>query len=134
MVVGSHIRKLVEEEVRRPHLVGPSDKEIVAAAKALAATLTWLPSTPSSELSTRCEALAIAFKELRPRVDTAFAKVAKSREEPDEALLWLRDNAQEFSSATRQLSDELAPSTDLPVVAGKNKIVPPVFAIAKGFV
>jgi cyclic beta-1,2-glucan synthetase len=134
MAIGSHIRKLMEEEVRRPRPVGLSDKEIVAAANALAATLTWLPSTPSRELSTRCEALAVTFKDLRPRVDAAFAKVAKSRGAPDEALLWLRDNAQEFSSATRQLLDELAPLTDLPVVAGKDKIMPRVLAIAKGFV
>lgn len=134
MALGSHIRNLGEEEVRRPRPVGLSAKEIAAAAKALAATLTWLPSTPSSELSTRCQALAITFKDLRPRVDAAFAKVAKSRGTPDESLLWLRDNAQEFSSATRQLSDELAPLTDLPVVAGKDKIMPRVLAIAKGFV
>ena len=134
MAIGSHIRKLMEEEVRRPRPVGLSDKEIVAAANALAATLTWLPSTPSRELSTRCEALALTFKDLRPRVDAAFAKLAKSRGAPDEALLWLRDNAQEFSSATRQLLDELAPLTDLPVVAGKDKIMPRVLAIAKGFV
>ena len=134
MAIGSHIRKLMEEEVRRPRPVGLSDKEIVAAANALAATLTWLPSTPSRELSTRCEALAVTFKDSRPRVDAAFAKVAKSRGAPDEALLWLRDNAQEFSSATRQLLDELAPLTDLPVVAGKDKIMPRVLAIAKGFV
>ena len=134
MALGSHIRKLVEEDERRPRPVGVSDKEIVAAAKALAATLTWLPSTRSSELSTRCEALAIAFKDLRPRVDAAFAKGAKSQGAPDEALLWLRDNAQEFSSATRQLSDELAASTNLPVVAGKEKITPRVLAMAKGFV
>ncbi len=134
MALGSQIRKLMEEEVRRPLPVGLSGKEIVAAAKALAGTLTWLPSTPSSELSTRCEALAIAFKELRPRADAAFAKVAKSRGTPDEALLWLRDNAQEFSSATRQLSDELAPSTNLPVAAEKDKIIPRVLAIANGFV
>jgi cyclic beta-1,2-glucan synthetase len=134
MALGSHIRKLVEEDVRRPRPVGLTDKEIVAAAKTLAATLTWLPSTPSSEFSTHCEALAIAFKGLRPRVDAAFAQVCKSRGAPDEALLWLRDNAQEFSSATRQLSDELAPLTSLPVVAGKDKISPRVLAIAKGFV
>ena len=134
MAIGSHIRKLMEEEVRRPRPVGLSDKEIVAAANALAATLTWLPSTPSRELSTRCEALAVTFKDSRPRVDAAFAKVAKSRGAPDESLLWLRDNAQEFSSATRQLLDELAPLTNLPVVAGKDKIMPRVLAIAKGFV
>ena len=134
MAIGSHIRKLAEEEVGRPRPVGLSDKEVVAAAKALAVTLTWLPSTPSSELSTRCKALAITFKDLRPRVDVAFAKVAKLRGAPDEALLWLRDNAQEFSSSTDQLSDELAPSTDLPVVAGKDKIMPRVLALAKGFV
>ncbi len=134
MALGSQIRKLMEEEVRHPRPVGLSDKEIVDAATALAATLTWLPSTPSSELSTRCEALAMAFKELRPRVDATFAKVAKSRGTPDEALLWLRDNAQEFSSATRQLSDELAPSTNLPVVAEKDQIIPRVLAIARDFV
>ena len=133
MALGSHIRKLVEEDVQRPRPVGLSDKEIVAAAKALASTLTWLPSTSSSEFSTRCQNLAATFKELRPRVNAAFAKVAKAGGSPDEALLWLRDNAQEFSSATRQLSDDLAP-TDLPVVAGQDKIMPRVLAIANGFV
>ena len=58
--------------------MGSSDKEVVAAAKALAVTLTWLPSTPSSELSTRCKPCD-TFKDLRPRVDVAFAKVAKLR-------------------------------------------------------
>ena len=134
MALGSHIRKLVEEDVRRPRPVGLSDKEIIAAAKALAATLTWLPSTPSTEFSTRCEILAATFKDLRPRVDAAFAKATKSGWVPDEALLWLRDNAQEFSSATRQLSGDLAPLTELPVVTGSDKVVPRVSAIAKGFV
>jgi cyclic beta-1,2-glucan synthetase len=134
MALGSQIRKLLEEEARRPVSVGLSDKEIVAAARALATTLTWLPSTASSELSTRCEALATTLEDLRPRVDAAFTKSAKLKGAPDESLLWLRDNAQEFSSATRQLSDELAPSTNLPVVAGKDKIMPRVLAIAKGFV
>src|SRR5579871_1677720 len=133
MALGSHIRKLVEEEVKRPCSVGVSDKEIIAAGRTLAATLTWLPSTPSRELSTRCEALTTDFKDLRPRVDAAFAKASKSGGAPDEALLWLRDNAQEFSSATRQLSDDLA-TADLPVVAAKDKILPRVLAIANGFV
>jgi cyclic beta-1,2-glucan synthetase len=135
MGLANRIHRVDEREARPQPVVGLCEKEMVAAGKALAATLTWLPTTPSGDaLQQRCEALAQAFKQLRPLVDAAFAHSGNSQGATAEALLWLRDNAQEFSSATRQVSNELAASAHLPVVAGKEQIVPRVLAIARGFI
>ena len=76
MALGSHIRKLMEEEPRPQGPQALSDKEIATAGKTLAASLTWLPTTASGEFAARCEALVSAFKSLRPRVDAAFAKAS----------------------------------------------------------
>ena len=99
------------------------------AGMVLAANLSWLPDTPSGEfLSKRCTALEARFKSVFERVDDAFAKVPGS-----EDLLWLRDNAQQLSSAARQVSGDLGSQTKLPMVASKNEIVPRVLAIAQSF-
>src|SRR5579864_796483 len=99
------------------------------AGMVLAANLSWLPDTPSGDfLSKRCTALEARFKSVFERVDDAFAKVPGS-----EDLLWLRDNAQQLSSAARQVSGDLGSQTKLPMVASKNEIVPRVLAIAQSF-
>src|SRR5580658_8761893 len=86
------------------------------AAQELAASLEWLRGAPSSEaFSKRCEDLTAQFKSVFERVDAAFAKAPDS-----EDLLWLRDNAQELSSAARMVTNELAPLTGLPLVSHKN--------------
>jgi hypothetical protein len=127
---------MVREELGHQRAPGCSwEKEMSIAGRALAATLSWLPATPSSDaFSRRCQALSTAFRTLQSGVSAAFAKATNFRGVPDEGLLWLRDNAQEFSSASRQLSDELGSLTHLPVVASKDQIVPRVLAIAQGFV
>jgi len=135
MALGSYIRSLVPEEKQRQRPDSLREEEVATAGRALAATLTWLPTTPSSDaLSKRCDSLTTAFANLRPEVDAAFARASNSRLTQDEGLLWLRDNAHEFSSATRQLSAEVSPLTDLPVVASTERIVPRVLALAQGFV
>jgi hypothetical protein len=110
-----------------------------SAARELAASLDWLRGAPSSEaFSKRCEDLTTQFKAVFERVNAAFAKAPDS-----EDLLWLRDNAQELSSAASMVGNELAPLTGLPLVSyknvsgknvpGKNEILPRVLAIAQAF-
>ena len=134
MGLASYARKIAEAEEQQPNIADTAkEKEIRASGRALAATVSWLPATPSSDaFSKRCQALATAFKNVQSAVDAAFSKATNSQ--IDEGRLWLRDNAQEFSSATRQLSNELGPLENLPVVAGKDRIIPRVLAIAEGFV
>jgi len=134
MVPGSYTRSAAAAGEPQPHIADTvKEEEIRASGRALAGAVSWLPATPSSDaFSKRCQALLTAFRNLQSTVDAAFAKATKSG--IDEDLLWLRDNAQEFSSATRQLSSELGPLTDLPVVASKDLIIPRVLAIADGFV
>lgn len=142
MALGSHTRSVAREEIRQTassfrekEADSSREKEIAAAGKALAAIAAWLPTTPSSDaLSKRCDALIKAFGGLRSSVDAAFAKAASKRGETDEGLLWLRDNVEELSGGSRQLSGECAPLTRLPVVAKKDQIVPRILAIAEGFV
>jgi len=134
MVPATYTRSVAAAEEPREHIADTAkEEEMRASGRALAGTVNWLPATPSSDtFSKRCQALAATFHSLQSAVDAAFAKAAKSGINED--LLWLRDNAQEFSSATRQLSSELGPLTHLPVVASKDSIIPRVLAIAEGFV
>src|ERR1700678_754473 len=86
------------------------------AAGELAASLDWLRGAPSSEVfSKRCKNLTAQFQSVFERVDAAFASAPES-----EDLLWLRDNAQELSSAARMVGNELAPLDGLPLVSRKN--------------
>jgi len=138
MGLASYVRSVAGEELRYQRAtdaVQGKEKEIDASARALAATLSWLPRTQSSHtFSKRCQALATALRILQSRVETAFARAGDSPGAHDEGLLWLRNNAQEFSAATRQLLTDLGPQTRLPVVASKDRILPRVIAIAQGFV
>jgi len=98
-------------------------------ATELAASLTWLRGTPSSDaFSRRCQTLAGEFKSIFQGVDAAFAKAPDS-----EDLLWLVNNAQQLCSAARIVASELGPLTALPVVSNKDEILPRVLAIAQGF-
>jgi cyclic beta-1,2-glucan synthetase len=110
----------------------------------LAASLSWLPGSPSSNtFSKRCQDLVAAFQAISEGVEAAFAQARDS-----EDLLWLRDNVLQLSSATRTLATELGPLTSLPLVYSKdvnrkgayrkdvsnrNEILPRVLAIAQGF-
>jgi cyclic beta-1,2-glucan synthetase len=97
------------------------------AARELAATLSWLPgASPSEALARRCRELADSFKKISGQVESAYAKNSSS-----EDLLWLRTNAQQLSSAARQVMKDLAPLGTLPVVSDKNEIGPRVLAIAE---
>src|ERR1700691_1076952 len=133
----SHIAE--GEDERQDSRIGNShDNETAettqSAARELAASLEWLRGAPSSEaFSQRCEDLTTQFKAVFERVNAAFAKAPDS-----EDLLWLRDNAQELSSAASMVANELAPLTRLPLVShknvsGKNEILPRVLAIAQAF-
>ena len=134
MGLASYARKIAAAEEQQPIIADTAkEKEIRASGRALAATVGWLPATPSSDAFSKCcLALTTAFKNVQSAVDAAFSKFTNSQ--IDEGRLWLRDNAQEFASATRQLSNELGPLVNLPVVAGKDRIIPRVLAIAEGFV
>jgi cyclic beta-1,2-glucan synthetase len=99
------------------------------AAAELAASLSWLPGSSSSDtFSKRCQNLAAAFKSVFAAVDAAFARNPGS-----EDLLWLRNNAQQLFSAARMVTSELGPLTTLPVVSTKDEMLPRVLAIAQGF-
>ncbi|HUA16083.1 MAG TPA: glucoamylase family protein [Verrucomicrobiae bacterium] len=100
-----------------------------AAGRELAARVGWLPAVTSSDtFSSRCRQLASDFASLFAKVDAAFAKA------PDcEDLLWLRDNAQQLTSAARQVSNDLAPLTELPHVGCGHETLPRVLAIAEAF-
>jgi cyclic beta-1,2-glucan synthetase len=134
MGLASYTRNILAAEAQQqPAADTAKEKKMQASGRALAAVVSWLPATPSSDaFSKRCQPLAASFKSLQSSVDAAFVKAGNSQ--IDEAFLWLRDNAQEFSSATRQLSNELGPLTQLPVVAGKEHIMPRVLAVAERFV
>ena len=58
----------------------------------------------------------MSFKAIFADVDAAFAQAPNS-----EDLLWLRDNAQQLSSATRLVANELGPLPTLPVVSESKK-------------
>ncbi len=108
---------------------GAEARAMRVAAAELAANLIWLPGTTSSDtFAKRCEKLGAGFESIFKGVDAAFAQAPKS-----EDLLWLRDNAQQLSAATRQLATELGPLTNLPHVSSKDEIVPRVLAIAQAF-
>jgi cyclic beta-1,2-glucan synthetase len=108
---------------------GAEDRTMRSAAIELAASLSWLRGSPSSDtFSKRCQNLVAAFKSISARVDAAFSQVPDS-----EDLLWLRDNAQQLSSAARLVASELGPLTTLPVVSNQVEILPRVLAIAQGF-
>ncbi len=100
-----------------------------SAAMELAASLHWLPATPSSDtFPIRCQNLAEEFNTIFDKVDAVFAGAPDS-----EDLLWLRDNAQQLRSATRGVAADLGPLTNLPHVARKSEVVPRVLAIAEAF-
>lgn len=143
MGLDTHTRSLVgEEEVRHRGSADTMretdsvrDEGTINSGRALAASLSWLPATPSAdEFVKRCQALSASFKSLQFEVERAFAKVADSLGTPNEGLLWLRDNAQEFASAARQLSNDLGSLNHLPMVASKDQILPRVLAISQAFV
>ena len=99
------------------------------AAMELAASLSWLRGTPSSDMFLkRSQNLVALFEPLFAGVDAAFTQAPDS-----EDLLWLRNNAQQLSSAARMVGSELGPLTALPVVSNKDEILPRVLAIAQGF-
>ncbi len=105
-----------------------------SAAKEFAASLGWLPATRSSDtFSKRCQKLTEAFDTIFENVDAAFAKASESKGPNAEDLLWLRDNKQQLSSATRGVGTELGPLTHLPHVTSRDEIMPRVLAIAQAF-
>jgi cyclic beta-1,2-glucan synthetase len=108
---------------------GAEARAVRVEAAELAANLIWLPGTTSSDtFAKHCEKLGADFESIFKGVDAAYAQAPKS-----EDLLWLRDNAQQLSAATRQLATELGPLTNLPHVSSKGEIVPRVLAIAQAF-
>lgn len=119
-----------EDERQRSSVCNAAEAEALRlAAMDLAASLSWLPGTTSSgTFAKRCEKLAEDFENIFKGVDAAYAQAPKS-----EDLLWLRDNAQQLSSATRQLASELGPLTNLPHVINGGAVVPRVLAIARAF-
>ena len=117
-----------EEQLHSSIDNGAQAREMHSAATGLAASLGWMPGTSSDTFSQRCQKLADTFAAIFKNVDAAFAKAPDS-----EDLLWLRDNAQLLSSATRGAAGELGPLTNLPHVNSKSKIVPRVLAITEGF-
>ncbi|MGA8540643.1 MAG: glycosyl transferase, partial [Terriglobales bacterium] len=143
------VRSVIGDEQHFTPGTSPAARELRSAAMELAASLSWLPGSPSSDtFSKRCQKLAAAFKALSDGVNAAFAQARDS-----EDLLWLRDNVLQLSSATRTLATELGPLTSLPLVYRKdayskdvsrktayskdvfnpNEVLPRVLAIAEGF-
>lgn len=122
-------RSFVDEPSRS---VGDNTAEalkIRRAAKELAANLTWLRGTPSLDaFSKRCQNLVAEFKSVLAEVEAAFAQAPDS-----EDLLWLRNNAQQLSSAARLVANELGPLSTLPVVSDKQEVLPRILAIAQSF-
>ncbi len=130
MVPKTQILGVVEEEPQHSsnHNAAES-RPIGSAAIEFAATLCWLPGTPSSDtFSRRCRKLEETFNTIFASVDAAFAKAPAS-----EDLLWLRDNAQQLSSATRGVAAELGPLTHLPHVGTNGDVIPRVLAITQAF-
>jgi len=121
----------IGEDERPPSLISNSAhaRAMRVEAAKLAARLIWLPGTTSSgTFAKRCEKLAQDFDAIFESVDAAYARAPKS-----EDLLWLRDNAQQLSSVTRQLATELGPLTNLPHVSSKGEVVPRVLAMARAY-
>jgi cyclic beta-1,2-glucan synthetase len=130
--MGTHteIQSITRGEGRQAPRIedGAAHPALANAARELAATLNWLPgASPSEALAKRCREVADSFKRLSGQVEGAYAKNPSS-----EDLLWLRTNAQQLSSAARQVMNDLAPLGTLPVVSDKNEIAPRVLAIAEG--
>src|SRR5260370_9969270 len=99
------------------------------AAMQLAARLGWLPKISSSDtFARRYRKLTEVFQTVFKGVDAAFRQAPGS-----EDLLWLRDNAQQLSSAARPVADDLGPLTHLPHVGNEGEIVPRVLAVAEAF-
>ena len=142
MALGAHTRSVIADETVRHQLAANlvredrDGKEFDSSGRALAASLNWLPGAPTSDVfAERCEALSEAFKSLQLRQESLLGKKAsRNAATPEEGLLWLRDNAQEFASASIQLFRDLGPLTRLPMVANREQIVPRVLAIAEGFI
>src|SRR5260370_5778800 len=92
------------------------------AAMQLAARLGWLPKISSSDtFARRYRKLTEVFQTVFKGVDAAFRQAPGS-----EDLLWLRDNAQQLSSAARPVAGDLGPLTHLPHVRNEGEIAPPV--------
>ena len=118
-----------EDEQQRSSIGSGEARAMRAEATELAANLIWLPGTTSSDtFAKRCEKLAEDFENIFESVAGAYSQAPKS-----EDLLWLRDNAQQLSSATNQLAAELGPLTNLPHVSIKGEVVPRVLAIARAY-
>jgi hypothetical protein len=136
MVRSAQTHGAIGEQERQPSSLGNAAeaRPLRSAATEFAASLGWLPGTPSSDtFSRRCRKLAEAFDAIFEGVDSAFAKAPDSQGSNAEDLLWLRDNAQQLRSATRGVGTELGPLTHLPHVTSKDEIVPRVLAIAQAF-
>jgi cyclic beta-1,2-glucan synthetase len=122
----------IREDERQHSFVsnGAEARTMRIEAAELAANLIWLPGTSSSDTFAKCcEKLAEDLKSILEGVDAAFTQAPKS-----EDLLWLRDNAHQLLSLTRQLATELGPLTNLPHVISKGVIVPRVLAIAQAYI
>jgi cyclic beta-1,2-glucan synthetase len=136
MVRSAQIHAAIGEE-EQPHSPQGNVAEarpLRSAATEFAASVGWLPWTPSSDtFSIRGQKLAEAFDAIFKGVDAAFAKAPDSKGSNAEDLLWLRDNAQQLRSATRGVGSELGPLTHLPHVTSRGEIVPRVLAIAQAF-
>src|ERR1700721_2606793 len=127
----AQIAGIMGDEEQQPSVShGAEGESMRAPATKLAASLSWLPGSPSSDAFLKgCQKLSARFKSVFAGVESAFAQNPKS-----ENLLWLRNNAQQLTSAARLAASELGPLTELPVVSNKNEILPRVLAIAQGFV
>ena len=130
MVPHTQTEGIVTEEERK-FSSAPTVQEVAPVrnlAGEFAATLSWLPERPSSEMfSERGQNLLLKFEDLVDGIDDAYAANSES-----EDLLWLRTNAQQLSSAARAITAELT-AQSLPVVATRVEILPRSLAIAKGF-
>jgi cyclic beta-1,2-glucan synthetase len=125
---------LGEEEQQHSSSGNVAESRPLRSAREFAASLGWLPGTPSSDtFARRCQQLGEAFDTIFEGVDAAFAKASDSQGSNAEDLLWLRDNAQQLRSATRGVGSELGPLTRLPHVTSKGEVVPRVLAIAHAF-
>jgi len=125
----TQIDSMLQEEARQRSSSVPSETEgerVRAAARELAADLSWLPGKPESEtFAKRCQVLVVSFKRLSAGVEEAFSKARNS-----EDLLWLRNNIQQLSAAARGVTNELAPLTNIAIVTNKQEILPRVLAVA----
>jgi len=129
--MGTHteFRSITGEEEQQPTRAANEARSqtLRRAATELAASVSWLPGTSSSdEFAKRCGTLVTFFKGIFNEVEAAYSKTPGS-----EDLLWLRTNAQQLSSSARQVASDLEPLNNLPVVSNKNEIMPRVLAIAE---